>query len=212
MRHRKRIILIALLLILLIGGLALFLRWRAGQAQAAFEPPIVLINEPRPGTTIYAKDGLAVSASAFGRLPLRRAALWLDGQLNQSRDSATSGGISPFYANFSFVPSEGTHSISVRAVNVAEVIGQSSPYQFTAVAKAPQTVTPTPHVTSTAPVTVPTPVTPSSPVTATLPSGFLPPSTPPSVAQPGGGGLPGGGDQPGGGGVPGGGDNQASGA
>lgn len=215
MRNRKRIILIVVLLILLIGGVALFIRWRAEQAQAAFEPPIVLINEPRPGTTIYARDGLAVSASAFGRVPVRRAELWVDGQLNQSRDSATSGGISPFYADFNFVPSEGPHSIMVRAANVAEVIGQSLPYQFSALANPKVAEGTTPPLTTTLPSTPPTPVSPSPSITGTLPPGFVPPSAPPQLGggnQPGGGGVPGGGDQPGGGGVPSGGDNQAGGA
>jgi len=133
-----RFVLAVLALLLILGavaGLALFLRWRLEQAQTAFEPPIVLINEPRPGTTIYAKDALAVSASAFGRVPIRHAELWVDGQLNQSRDSAMPSGISPFYAAFTFVPSEGPHSIVVRAANTSEIIGQSSPYQFAAVAK-----------------------------------------------------------------------------
>jgi len=203
---RWRLALALLLILGAVAGLALFLRWRLEQAQTESEPPIVLINDPRPGATIYAKDGLAVSASAFGRVPIRRAELWVDGVLDQSRDSATPGGISPFYANFTFVPNEGPHSIVVRAANTSEIIGQSSPYQFAAVAKLQPTVTPTPVVTSTPPITIPSPVNPTPTVTGTLPSGFLPPSAPPPVV----GGVPPGGVQPGlppppGGGEPGGG-------
>lgn len=204
-RTRRWSKLLAILLLLaLVGGLALFLRWRDEQAKLDFAPPVVLINEPSPGSTIVGKDPLAVAASAFGLVPIRRAELWVDGQLIDSRSSATPGGISPFYANFTFVPNDGPHSIVVRAVNAAEIIGQSLPYQFLAIGKTSVALAPTTPLTATVPITGPTSAPPTQPVTAPLPPGFLPPSLAPPLTgtQPSGvGGPPGGdgGNPPGGG-------------
>jgi hypothetical protein len=120
-------ILLILGVLAILGALGYFLYQRKEQAQAEFEPPHVLVTKPASGSSAFAGTYLPVSATAFGRSPITRAELWVDGELKETQNSDRPEGISTFYANFSLLMSEGPHMLFVRAVNTAGIIGQSLP-------------------------------------------------------------------------------------
>lgn len=131
---------IALLLFLgVIGALSVgaFLYLRQQQASAEFAPPTVLVTAPAPGTAASAGSYLAVSAMAFGNQPIARVELWLDGELKETQSSSRPGGESTFHAHFTLlIPSEGPHSLSVRAVNTIGILGKSLPVSIVGVPKS----------------------------------------------------------------------------
>jgi LysM repeat protein len=122
-------ILLILSVLALLGALAYLLYQRQQeQARAEFEPPTVLVTEPVPGVPVPpAGQYLTVSATAWGHIPIGRVELWLDGELKETQDSDQPEGLSPFYANFGPLMSEGPHMLFVRAVNTLGVVGQSLP-------------------------------------------------------------------------------------
>jgi hypothetical protein len=122
-------ILLILGVLAILGALGYFLyQRRQEQARAEFEPPHVLVTKPASGSSAFAGTYLPVSAAAFGRSPITRAELWVDGELKETQNSDRPEGVSTFYANFSLLmPSEGPHMLFVRAVNTAGIIGQSLP-------------------------------------------------------------------------------------
>jgi hypothetical protein len=70
---------------------------------------------------------MGVSAMAFGAIPITRAELWVDGELVDTEETSIQGGVSPFYASFELLVSQGLHSVFVRAVNATGLIGDSWP-------------------------------------------------------------------------------------
>ncbi|MFZ5808059.1 MAG: hypothetical protein ACOY16_02155 [Chloroflexota bacterium] len=117
---------LALLTLLAIGGFVYF-RQRQAKALSQTSPPLVLINDPPAGSTFPAESFIVVSATAFGKTPLMRVELWLDGELLQSQQSSQPAGLNPFPASFSLLVPPGEHSLFIRAVNTLGVIGQSLP-------------------------------------------------------------------------------------
>lgn len=117
---------VVLLFLLGVLAIVLYLRWQE-QARAEFEPPTVLVTEPASGASAFAGSYLPVSATAFGRNPITRAELWVDGELKETQNSNQPGGVSTFYANFDLLMPEGPHMLFVRAVNTTGVVGQSYP-------------------------------------------------------------------------------------
>jgi hypothetical protein len=110
-------------LIAISTALVLIYSHQKAQAQhALFEPPIVIVAEPE---SVPAGSYLTISAAAFGAKPIRHLELWVDGDLKETKVSDPPEGRSPFYADFSLLITEGPHTLFVRAVNTAGVIGQS---------------------------------------------------------------------------------------
>jgi len=113
--------------LLVFCPLGLLYARRLDQARVEYEPPMVYITEPVPGTSVYAGSYVSVSATALGFNPITRAELWVDGDLLETQDSAEPEGISPFNAYFDLPLTEGAHMLFVRAVNTLGSIGQSAP-------------------------------------------------------------------------------------
>lgn len=130
---------LALLLLLgVIGalGVGAFLYLRQRQARAEFAPPTVLVTAPAPGAEASAGSYIPVSAMAFGDQPIVRVELWLDGELKETQSSSRPEGESTLNAHFALlIPSEGPHSLSVRAVNTIGILGKSLPVSIVGVPK-----------------------------------------------------------------------------
>jgi hypothetical protein len=108
-------------------GVSALLHYRLQQARAQNEPPSVTITEPAEGASTLADSSMVVSAMAFGGIPITRAELWVDGELVDTEETRIQGGISPFYASFDLLVSQGLHTLFVRAVNATGLIGDSWP-------------------------------------------------------------------------------------
>lgn len=119
------------LALLVLCPLGFFYARRLDQARAAYAPPTVYVTQPVSGSTAPAGSQLAVSATAWGDVSISRAELWLNGQLVDTQESDLPEGISPFYAHFGLLVSEGPQQLFVRAVNVQGIIGQSVPIGVT---------------------------------------------------------------------------------
>jgi hypothetical protein len=103
------------------------LYYRLQQARAQNQPPSVMITEPAEGASGLEGSYMGVSAMAFGGIPIIRAELWVDGELVETEETSIEGGVSPFYASFELLVSQGLHTAFVRAVNAAGLIGDSWP-------------------------------------------------------------------------------------
>jgi len=124
-------LLLAGVLMLVIGWLAVgLLRQRQERARLEYLSPVVQIIEPQGGMSAPVGSYLPVIANIFDSsdASLQRVEVWLDGVLQEERESTTSEGALPplLYAHF-LMPSEGVHLLSVRAVNQKGIIGQSEP-------------------------------------------------------------------------------------
>ncbi|MGB3904087.1 MAG: hypothetical protein WBB22_04130, partial [Anaerolineae bacterium] len=108
-------------------GLALGYVRLQEQARAEFAPPTVFVTEPVSGASAPVGTHLVVSAAALGDTPVSRAELWVDGELVDTQECDLPEGISPFYAHFGLLVSEGPQQLFVRAVNIQGIIGQSPP-------------------------------------------------------------------------------------
>ena len=130
-RSRARTIAVVLGVLAVLACLALgvsaLLYYRLQQARAQNEPPSVTITEPAEGASTLAGSNMAVSAMAFGGIPITRAELWVDGELVDTEETRIQGGVSPFYASFELLVSQGLHTVFVRAVNATGLIGDSWP-------------------------------------------------------------------------------------
>jgi LysM repeat protein len=125
---------LASLAVLVLAGLCALAFWLARQqeqARSQFAPPTVLVTEPASGESVPLGKYVFVSATGFGRTPISRMELWVDGEAAEIEESDLAEGISPFYAHFGFPASEGPHMVFVRAVNAAGIIGQSLPVALT---------------------------------------------------------------------------------
>jgi hypothetical protein len=115
------------LALLALCPLGLLYNRRLDQARATYAAPTVYVTQPASGSSSPAGSQLAVSATAWGDIPISRAELWLDGQLLDTQESDLPAGISPFYAHFSLLVAEGPQQLFVRAVNLQGIVGQSVP-------------------------------------------------------------------------------------
>jgi LysM repeat protein len=128
--------LVALGLIGLCAFAALYMREQE-QARVAFSPPTVLVTEPVAGALIPEGSYLSVSATAFGSIPVSRVELWLDGELRETQQSDRPEGRSTFSAYFDLPMPEGQHTLFVRAINTADLIGQSLPVAVVSTMRTP---------------------------------------------------------------------------
>ena len=122
------------LIVLALVGLCGFAFWcvrRLEQARAQLAPPTVYVTQPLSGASSPAGNQLTVSATAWGDNPIIRAELWLNGELMDTQESDLPEGVSPFYAHFGLLLSEGPQQLFVRAINVQGIIGQSVPIGVT---------------------------------------------------------------------------------
>jgi hypothetical protein len=136
MRARMQWIAVAVisLAVLVLAGLCALAFWlvrQEEQARSRFAPPSVLVTEPASGESVPLGNYVVVSATGFGRTPISRMELWVDGEAIEIQESDLAEGISPFYAHFGFPASQGPHMLFVRAVNTAGIIGQSLPVALT---------------------------------------------------------------------------------
>jgi hypothetical protein len=117
----------------LIGmcGLAFLYQRQLDQARAQYAPPTVYVSQPLSGSSAPAGSQLAVSATAWGEVPITRAELWLSGQLVDTQESDLPEGVSPFHAHFGLLVFEGPQQLVVRAVSAEGIIGQSVPIGVT---------------------------------------------------------------------------------
>jgi hypothetical protein len=122
---------LGLLAVITLCAGAFWLVRRQEQARAQFAPPTVLVTEPASGQSVSPGNYVSVSATGFGRTPISRMELWVDGEATEVQESDLSEGISPFYAHFGFPASDGPHTLFVRAVNTVGIIGQSLPVALT---------------------------------------------------------------------------------
>jgi hypothetical protein len=118
---------LAVLVLVGLCALVFLLVREEEQARSQFAPPTVLVTEPASGESVPVGNYVFVSATAFGRTPISRMELWVDGEAAEVQETDLAAGISPFYAHFGFPASEGTHMLFVRAVNTAGIIGQGLP-------------------------------------------------------------------------------------
>jgi len=114
-------------LVLVALGVFAVLRVRQQQLKAQFEPPSVTITYPASGTSTLAGSYLPVSVTAFGGIPITRVELWVDGEPVDTENSRAPEGVSPFYVSFDLTVSQGLHTLLVRAVNAAGIMGDSWP-------------------------------------------------------------------------------------
>jgi hypothetical protein len=117
-------------------GISGLFYYRLQQARAQNEPPSVTITDPVEGASTLAGSTMAVSAMAFGGIPITRAELWVDGELIDTEETRIVGGISPFYVSFEMAVSQGLHTVFVRAVNATGLIGDSWPVNVGGVERA----------------------------------------------------------------------------
>jgi hypothetical protein len=103
------------------------------QALGQNEPPSVTVAEPASGASVAANSYLYISASASGSSPITRVELWVDGELAGAHDSNSAGGISPFDVSFELLVPPGEHTLFVRAVNAAGLMGNSAPVSVSGV-------------------------------------------------------------------------------
>jgi hypothetical protein len=100
---------------------------RQRQAREEYSPPTVIVSEPAPGTSAAAGSHISIFGTAMGHRPIASVEFWLDGELKETQKSEKAGGVSPFYADFDLlVPPEGPHTIRLRAIDTAGLIGQSA--------------------------------------------------------------------------------------
>ncbi|HJX39628.1 MAG TPA: Ig-like domain-containing protein [Anaerolineae bacterium] len=114
-------------LVLVALGVFVVLRIRQQQLKTQFEPPSVTITYPASGTSTLAGSYLPVSVTAFGGIPITRVELWVDGEPVDTENSRAPEGVSPFYVSFDLTVSQGLHTLLVRAVNAAGIMGDSWP-------------------------------------------------------------------------------------
>ncbi len=119
-------LLLALWLLLLCPLTFWYTRQRE-QARAQFAPPTVVVTEPVAGVSVLAGSYVSVVATASGHAPITRAELWVDGELVETEQCEEPEGVSPYYAYFDLLVSEGPQTLFVRAINSAGIIGQSLP-------------------------------------------------------------------------------------
>jgi len=101
--------------------------YRQRQIRAQYAPPAVLVTDPAAGAEVPAGSHLVVSSTAVGMRPIVRVELWMDGELQEAQESDRPEGLFPFYADFDLlITSEGPHQLFVRAVDTADVVGQSA--------------------------------------------------------------------------------------
>ncbi len=122
---------LAVLVLLGLCSLVFWLVRQEEQARSQFAPPTVLVTEPASGESVPLGKHVFVSATGFGRTPISRMELWVDGDAMEIQESDLAEGVSPFYAHFGFPALQGPHMLFVRAVNTAGIIGQSPPVALT---------------------------------------------------------------------------------
>ncbi len=124
-----------LLLLTLVGA---FVAWRLiFPAQVVASPligPTIVIYEPEPNARVTFNSPLFIHASARDDEGVRRAELWVNGELRAARNSDFSAGINPF----TFVPTwapvaTGEHRLTMRAYSRAGRPGESNPVSVNAV-------------------------------------------------------------------------------
>ena len=128
---------LAVLALLGLCAFAFYYSREQGQARVAFAPPTVLVNQPVSGALVPVGGYLSVSATAFGSTPISRVELWFDGELKETQGSDRPEGMNTFYAYFDLPMPEGTHTLFVRAVNTAGLIGQSLPVGVSSTMQTP---------------------------------------------------------------------------
>jgi hypothetical protein len=122
---------LAVLVLVGLCALVFLLVREEEQARSQFAPPTVLVTEPASGESVPLGKYVFVSATGFGRTPISRMELWVDGEAAEIEESDLAEGVSPFYSHFGFPASQGPHMLFVRAVNTAGIIGQSLPVALT---------------------------------------------------------------------------------
>ena len=122
---------LAVLVLVGLCALGFWLVRQEEQARSEFAPPTVLVTEPASGESVPLGKYVFVSATGFGRTPISRMELWVDGEAAEVEESDLAEGVSPFYSHFGFPASQGPHMLFVRAVNTAGIIGQSLPVALT---------------------------------------------------------------------------------
>jgi len=122
-----------------LGGVVfLYLRQRGEEARLEYRPPVVQITEPQSGVSAPIGSYLTLVATiTFSpQSPVQTAEWWLDGVRLESHPFQAGRGISQAFDSYNLlIPTEGTHMLLARAINVRGVIGQSQPLTFQSVAK-----------------------------------------------------------------------------
>jgi LysM repeat protein len=138
---------VLLIAALMLGGLTVlafagvvYAQQQQAQARKQILPPVVLVAQPASGTVVSAGSYLPVTASVISDSPVIGVELWLDGELVEIQKNETAGNLSPYYvASDLLVPSEGVHTLFVRAAEQGGQMGQSPPVSFTGVPKPSET-------------------------------------------------------------------------
>ncbi len=111
---------IALLFVLVIlGGFLYSTTSASGQS-------IISIRSPHDGEQLVAGEPVQVRALARDDAKVTRIELWVDSVLVDVQESNTPGGINPFPLLTTWYPTEGVHTLIVRAFN-----GRNAPFQAT---------------------------------------------------------------------------------
>jgi hypothetical protein len=120
-------LLMSCLVVICLASFWLFRQWH-DKASAKFAPPLIFLDESPVGDSFSVGSFFTVSASVVDPqdVPLELVELWMDGRLMEGQEIPPSAGADAFYPRFDvLMPSEGVHSLSVRAINGLGIVGQS---------------------------------------------------------------------------------------
>lgn len=120
------VVLVVVLCLVVALGAGAYWYFSVPPVEAA-EKPTVSIDSPGHGDEVTIGEAVQISATARDPTKIERIEIWIDGQPEQSQDSALPGGTSPFPIMFMWAPdTPGNHTVVVRAYNMAGESGQAS--------------------------------------------------------------------------------------
>jgi hypothetical protein len=90
------------------------------------------VNSPLSGLEVPVGEVVTIPATITGSRQIQRAELWVDGENVETQENDVPEGTGLFYASFGYVALEGQHSLIVRGVDTAGLIGQSLPISIMA--------------------------------------------------------------------------------
>lgn len=132
MKTRQRLLgcLVVSALVILVGGLALFL-FRVPDVTDQLPPGIssltVTLSAPSDDSKVPLNDFTNVSAEALGVKPITALELWIDGAPSGTQNAPAGSSLNQFTAFWTWTPvSEGEHALLLRAIDAGRNVGMSN--------------------------------------------------------------------------------------
>lgn len=128
-RSRKRILIagFSVLLLIVVGLFALLYFRGRSRLAAVLTAPNIILDTPLAGESFRSGSYIPVVVTAFGQSPISRLELWLDGMLIETVSGENAMDQNPLSTTFDLLMTEGDHMLSARAIDSANLIGQSIP-------------------------------------------------------------------------------------